>query len=97
MYNDDKYLQGSDCYEGKCLDCGKSSGTCYDELCDKCLDKAPIKCPKCWNFVMPHEYNHEHQKCNTCVDIAAEEFTENIKNKIETILLAQTINYKPNK
>lgn len=40
--NDDCYLHGSDSYVGHCPECGKRTGTNYNELCEDCFDQIEL-------------------------------------------------------
>lgn len=99
------YFHGSDTYIGHCPMCGTRTGTNYDELCERCEDDQPVKCPQCLNMVDPKDITL-HGICKECTDVNAEGFTTRVTDQINMIdfaneLLANvysiTNTYKPNK
>ncbi len=64
---------GGPSHRGICPECDRYNGTCYDDLCESCLELQPVKCPKCGDLV-DSEFMTEHGVCTLCADENAKEF-----------------------
>lgn len=67
-------MNGGPHHVGRCPECGKPNGTCYNDLCEDCYSLQPVICPDC-GCTIPAEDMTEHGCCEYCLDERAEKFT----------------------